>query len=729
MPALSLPQVRAAMLEKLRNSLLTEKHAVKLRIQPMTEDMATKAGVDPAWAGFMLTYFDPDGVPVPTKTFYRYRFWPESRPSKGIAAIAKPSDLRYVQPKNSELRVYMPPVLPVRWVDLMLQDEKKDDIYITEGELKSACACVNGIPMLGLGGVFSWMSKKHKQPLIPILAQFNWEERKVYLCFDSDMKTKPMVQLAAARLASTLTARGAIVYNVDLPNNADGGKLGVDDYMALYGVPSFKTLISTTHPLKSSQELHQLNEEVAFIWEGGAAGNLVRLVDGALMKPAQFTQAMYRDRVYIDFSGGANATPKQRYAADEWMSWPYRLKVRELTYKPGQDRLTDDGCYNIYKPGTIVPKKGDLTLWNELLSRMMVGTTPAELLWLKRWLAFPLRNPGAKLHSCVLIWSKRGGSGKNLLSDCMIPLYGSHNCAEITSKELSSDFNEWAEGRQFVVGDEIMLDDKLHNSGLLKGIVTGASLRINRKGINAYFIPNCMNFYFASNSPVAILLDEGERRTFVHRAPDQCVDEVIGDKIGRHFVGDAVKKDGGPGASALLHYLLYELDMGNFVFNTRPPITEAKAEQLADSRSEIESWAMALKEDPDRVLNGDGAARSFTAKGYQRCAIYTPKDLLTIYDGTSPSKHTTTVAMGRALDLAGFKKARYNNAVGPRNVRNVFWIIRDDYQGRVPTSAEAAADYMTERGISEEAQAELIKKAALTAKQAQLAKAKKVWKN
>jgi len=46
MPPLSLPQVRAAMLAKLRDSLLDEAHAKKLKFQPMTEDQARAAGVE-----------------------------------------------------------------------------------------------------------------------------------------------------------------------------------------------------------------------------------------------------------------------------------------------------------------------------------------------------------------------------------------------------------------------------------------------------------------------------------------------------------------------------------------------------------------------------------------------------------------------------------------------------------------------------------------------------------
>ena len=118
MPPLSLPAVRAAMLEKLRKSLLTERHAKLLHLQPMTEEMAAKAGVQPSWAGFKLPYFTPTGK---LEDFYRYRFWPDSKPSKGWGSLTTPEKpLRYTQPKGTELHVYMPPILKdVAWADVM----------------------------------------------------------------------------------------------------------------------------------------------------------------------------------------------------------------------------------------------------------------------------------------------------------------------------------------------------------------------------------------------------------------------------------------------------------------------------------------------------------------------------------------------------------------------------------------------------------------------------------
>ena len=671
------------MLQKLRASLLTEAHAKKLHIQPMTEELAAALGVEPAWAGFKIPYFDADGRAL--KDFYRYRFWPESKPSKGFAALVTPSrPLRYVQPKNSELHVYMPPLLAVPWSDVV--KDTSIDIFITEGELKAACACTQGFTMLGVGGVFSWMSKKHGQALIPELERFKWKERRVYLCFDSDKSTNPMVQLALSRLALTLTARGAKVWDVNIPPDGES-KQGVDDLIAAYGVEKFASLLAGAVPISASEELHRLNDEVALIWSGGPAGNIIRHADSRIITPQQFTRSLYKNRTYLEFTLTAKGEPgaaKTKFAAEEWLCWPHRARVNSITYAPGRPHIIEpDGDYNLWQPSPLVPKAGDISPWLSLLEHMFKGASAADVTWFKRWLAYPLVHPGTKLFSCVLLWSHTGGTGKNLLAEAMEPVYGSSNYVTIKSRHLLSDFNSWAEGKQFIVGDEITLDDKRHTSGDLKAMLTSQRVRINRKGIESYEVPDCANYYFTSNDPSALSLEPGERRTFVYHVNET----PIGYERGVEFINWCQQG----GSAAIAHYLTEELDLGNFNRTAPPPETMAKSEMIENSRSDVDSWAVALRLNPDEYLTR--AVQKFSASTAPRTySVYRTADLLALYDPDN-TKRATLRTLAIALDKAGFKKSLHNNGrLG--NVRATFWLIRGSDN---LTSAQAARIYQTER--------------------------------
>jgi hypothetical protein len=96
---------------------------------------------------------------------------------------------------------------------------------------------------VGISGVWNWLSEGEPiSDMYDILA----EDRRVYVCFDSDMFRKPEVMMAAERLAEWLATRGAAVWIVCLPNQPDGSKTGADDFLAAGG--TLERLLSLARP-------------------------------------------------------------------------------------------------------------------------------------------------------------------------------------------------------------------------------------------------------------------------------------------------------------------------------------------------------------------------------------------------------------------------------------------------------------------------------------------------
>jgi hypothetical protein len=396
---------------------------------------------------------------------------------------------------------------------------------------------------------------------------------------------------------------------------------------------------------------------------------------------------------------------KIHHAAEEWLAWPARAKIRNVTYLPGRPSITDDGDFNLWRGGGVEPRRGDLGPWRDLLSRMFAGIAPDQLRWLERWFAHPLRFPGTKLFSCVFLWSHCGGSGKNLLGEIAAPLYGRDNVTVINSRQLASDFNGWAEAKQFVVGDEITLDaNKKNLSGDLKSILTSRTVRINRKGIESYEIPDFCNCLFTSNDPVGIAIDQGERRTFVWHVTEN----PVGDGYGRAFMRWLYGYAGPPydrpalpdsGAAALQHWFVKDLEMGDFSPTAPPPDTVSKLDLIANSRSDVDSWAVAMRLDPARYLAGSsGRYLADSAERRGPYAVYEPQELLKLYD-PDDRRRVSLRALGIALDRAGFRKALGNNSrLG--NVRSTFWLIgeTDEQRAKAPmSSTQAAKVYQAER--------------------------------
>ncbi len=106
-------------------------------------------------------------------------------------------------------------------------------LVITEGARKADAAVSRGMVAISLNGVYAWRGKNEDGGLVALP---DWEsvalnDREVFVCFDSDVMTKPQVRKARDRLARFLGSRGAQVSAVLLPA-PDGRKVGLDDFLA-----------------------------------------------------------------------------------------------------------------------------------------------------------------------------------------------------------------------------------------------------------------------------------------------------------------------------------------------------------------------------------------------------------------------------------------------------------------------------------------------------------------
>ena len=124
------------------------------------------------------------------------------------------------------------------------------EIWVTEGELKALCGQAQGLPVVALGGVWSWRTEgeealllaegerlKDEEALLPELAQISWEGKQVILCYDSDIIKGHRAFDAFPRLAEQLYRLGAgEVRIISLPPGDDKSqKVGLDDFILARG--------------------------------------------------------------------------------------------------------------------------------------------------------------------------------------------------------------------------------------------------------------------------------------------------------------------------------------------------------------------------------------------------------------------------------------------------------------------------------------------------------------
>lgn len=621
---------------KLRSSGLTLRDAAALGITYLTG--AQTQALHPAFKplkALRLDYHGPDQKPLPdwpgAKPFYRLRYL---EAQTGFDALTKAKPPRYVQAPNTAPVAYLP--LNQDWTKISADVEQP--LIITEGEFKAAKACKEGFPTIGLGGVYNWRSFKLGLTWLPSLDYFAWVKRNVYVCFDSDLQTNEMVSTALRELADEFHRRGAFTHLVSLPQLKDLKKVGLDDFLIHAGPKAndqFIDLLKNAEPLGLTRPLWHLNDKYVYVANPGLIldqGTLTKVAPAAfkdhLMAPLE-----YQKRELLP-TGKVSYEPVS--AAGAWLKWPLRTEVSKLTYLPAQPRFTQ-GLYNIWPGWGVEPKKGDVKPFLKLVDHVFTGAEPEAKRWFLRWCAYPLQYPGTKLFTSAVIHGIKHGTGKSFIGFTLGRIYGK-NFTEINQMDLHNHFNEWAEGKQLVMGDDVTGTNKRTDADFLKKLITQRELRVNGKYVPTYVVPDCVNYFFTANGPDAFFLEDDDRRFFVHEV-------TVGPLSEEFYTEYELWLDTG-GSAALFEWLL-KLDVSTFNPSAPAFKTLAKERMTTNVQSDLASWVRMLKTNPDQVLRvGDIVASR---------DLFTSKELLEFYDPTGRTG-TTANGVGRELARAGVRQ-------------------------------------------------------------------------
>jgi hypothetical protein len=262
--------------------------------------------------------------------------------------------------------------------------------------------------------------------------------------------------------------------------------------------------------------------------------------------------------------------------------------------------------------------------------------------WFRRWLAYPLQRPGTKLFSAALLWGKTQGTGKSLVGYTLFRIYGK-NAAEISGSDLHAGFNEWIVNKQFIMADEIVGGEiKRNTADKMKSMITQKELRINRKYVPAYTVPDCVNYLFTSNHADAFFMEDTDRRFMIH--------EVLAAPKSKEFYREYAAWLYKDGASALFQHFL-DLDLTEFDPAAAALQTAAKREMTELGQSDIKSWAILLRDNPNEALRQGPTGTAVQGDTFDTSA------LLQIYnDPFSGRRPTSLRALGVALKEAGLEK-------------------------------------------------------------------------
>jgi hypothetical protein len=590
---------------------------------------------------------------------------------------------RYFQPAKSLPHPYFPTNLTeliylvdgewqqrdVTWSDLAQDPDLP--VILTEGELKAAKACAMGYATIGLGGVHAWKSGPHGIPFLPELEDFLWHSRRVYICFDSDVMTKPAVAEALEQLSGELVDRGADVFIVLLPpiyaegaeDKKQAPKTGLDDFFV--HVPGaeeqFRYLLQEAQHFGLARPLFELNHKYVYVADKHFILNLKNL---SIASPAQFRDTEGNVSVVIPSVKQGKVSYEKQAAPAQWLRWPLRGSVEGLVYRPcppGSELRFVEGRYNTWRGYGCEPKPGDVGPFLKLIDHIFTDADPGAKEWFLRWLAYPLQKPSKMLTAAVL-WGIEQGTGKSVIGNLMGQIYG-ENFSAINQSQLHSTFNPWAHNKQFIMGEEITgAGDKRSDANVLKDLISGKRVWVNQKNVSQYQIDNYINFLFTSNHPDAFYLEDKDRRYFIHHV-------TVGPLPASFYQGELRKWEDAGGVSHLFDYLL-RLDLKGMHHDDRALETEAKRQMIEDVRSELSLWVSELRNNPDSVLR--------LGEVIHPAELFTSAQLLSFYQTQHDLTGTTTNAMGRELKRAGFTQVLRGSPIRTQDgLQNRYFVIRN----------------------------------------------------
>jgi len=528
--------------------------------------------------GIVWALTDPAGIPsgkFGARVFYQ----------KGI--IVDASKPKFLPPKGQVPGVYFSPLS--NWDKL----EYGQRIYICESYLKADIAAMCGCHAVGISGCWGW---SYQNKLNWDFGKLPWTDLglKPIVCMDSNVcEDNPKLWLAARRLSTALE----IEYRVHsgilvLPRKGKGEDWGLDDYYVRFGKePTLNYLSGEEEPLPSamSDHLAVLNRQVCVVRE---ISRIAEIDTGQLLSRGDFEGINYANRIVW------NEDKKPQSVAKAWMQWEKRTEVEKVVYKPGGDRLQVPDFYNLWEGMGCVPLAGDAKLFTSWVND--VFDTPTEQEFFLDWWAWQLQNLGGKLTTAMVVVGPPG-IGKGWVSEIMQRVFGIRNIAKIPLTVLERPFNADIAAKQLMIVEETdeiggnAAGQRIYNN--LKDLITSTTIRLEKKGVDAYLVDNCLNVFLTGNQVGVFKLDEGDRRMAVLECLDQ--DSKI---VNNPDYWDKRYEWVEQGGAEIIYGHLLNRDLAHFNPKGMAPMTKAKGDMTELTHTPLDSWVVELKTHPEDVL-------------------------------------------------------------------------------------------------------------------------------
>ncbi|MFN4275354.1 MAG: primase-helicase family protein [Ferrovibrio sp.] len=272
---------------------------------------------------------------------------------------------------------------------------------------------------------------------------------------------------------------------------------------------------------------------------------------------------------------------KNSAAPKKLLNYDRVIRAIDFVCEPGMSRIVErpDGTYiNNWVNDGAAPVEGDPSMGLQHIEYLVPDASYRR--YLIQALAYLIQNPGKRLRFVILITGKPG-TGKSLLGRLMKLIIGPSNCREVSTEELRSGFQDYIEGVLLLIVEELMAAGRLELGNTLKSQITADEQWVNIKNQRPRRVKVLFSGLAFSNHRHAIHVEPGDRRWFVIDSPAEPKEPAY-----YTVLADWIEQNAG-----VFRRHLETVDLTGFNPAAPPPMTNAKAEMIEDSRTPME-WAI-----------------------------------------------------------------------------------------------------------------------------------------
>ena len=484
----------------------------------------------------------------------------------------------------------------------IIRSEAKWTVYIVEGPLKALVCAWHRLIALGLNGTYGWMSDGAP---IESFDDWEWLERVVILCFDSDTLSKWQVRQALKKLGLHLKSLGANVKIKIIPS-VENKVVGADDYIAAHGAKAFRKLanFSIDDPKfadwDAPQYVQELNREIAFLMHGGKALTLSATPDaehgGFDINFANVREQAhnYANRI-LTVTDPATQKKKELLIFSLWMRSEKRRQIRKVVMNPAGEPgyNPNTGDFNLWQGFAIKPHKPDdehsWALLEKHIHEVIANGNPNHAEYILNWLAFCLQFP-ALLPKVALVLLGEQGVGKGTLFNAILKIFGRHGVQVYKREQLTGKHNNHLRDALFVFADEATYGGDKDTIGAINSFITEETNMIEPKFVDALAVKNFKKIGMSSNEDWVVPAGIDARR--------YAIFSVSSKHANKKPYFDAINAELKSGGYEAMLYDLQHRDVKDFNVLAFPK-TRALFEQKKLSFNETTIWWF------EKLIDGD----------------------------------------------------------------------------------------------------------------------------